>query len=144
MLTLLVVVAATLAGCGGRQSILAPRSQQTHVFSVLWWWMLGASIVVFAGAVGLLVLAFARRGTSGLPFFGQREKVVSGIVVVFGIAIPLVVLVALFGVGDIYAIRFSAAPAAGSTSMTVQVMSPPTKCTSQLAPASAWWPRPRT
>jgi cytochrome c oxidase subunit 2 len=122
MLTLLVVVAATLAGCGGRQSILAPRSQQTHVISVLWWWMLGASIVVFAGAVGLLVLAFARRGTSGLPFFGQREKVVSGIVVVFGIAIPLVVLVALFGVGDIYAIRFSAAPAAGSTSMTVQVI----------------------
>jgi cytochrome c oxidase subunit 2 len=118
----LVLLAAALGGCGGRQSILAPRSQQTHVISLLWWWMLGAAIVVFAGAVGLLVLAYLRRRSEGLPFFGKREKVISAIVIAFGIAIPLVVLVTLFGASDIYAIRYSAAPAAGSTGMTVQVI----------------------
>src|SRR5207245_194214 len=25
------------AGCGGRQSILAPRSHQTHVIALIWW-----------------------------------------------------------------------------------------------------------
>jgi cytochrome c oxidase subunit 2 len=121
-LAALVILAAGLYGCGGRQSILAPRSQQTHVISLLWWWMLGASVIVFAGATGLLVLAYARRRTSGLPFFGEREGIVSAIVIAFGIAIPLVVLVTLFGASDIYAIRYSKAPAAGSTSMTVQVI----------------------
>jgi cytochrome c oxidase subunit 2 len=92
------------------------------VISLLWWWMLGASVVVFAGAVGLLGLAYLRRRSTGLPFFGGNEKVVSGFVLVFGIAIPMVVLVTLFGASDIYAIRFSQAPAAGSTRMTVQVI----------------------
>lgn len=118
----LLVVAVGLEGCGGRQSILAPRSEQTHVISVLWWWMLGAAVLVFAGAVGLLVLAYIRRHSGGLPIFGEREKLVGGIVVAFGIVIPMVVLITLFGASDIYAIRFSAAPAAGSTSMTVQVI----------------------
>lgn len=119
---LLVSCAAGLAGCGGKQSILAPRSEQTHVISVLWWWMLGASVVVFAGAVGLLALAYVRRRSTGLPIFGERESVVSAIVVAFGIVIPLVVLVTLFGASNIYAIRFSRAPAARSTAMTVQVI----------------------
>jgi cytochrome c oxidase subunit II len=118
----LVIAAASLGGCGGRQSILAPRSEQTHVISLLWWWMLGASVVVFVGAVGLLVLAFLRRRTSGLPFFGQRENLAGGMVITFGIVIPAVVLVTLFGASDIYAIRFTEAPAAHSTSMTVDVI----------------------
>src|SRR5947209_6911267 len=118
----LVVSAAGLAGCGGSQSILAPRSRQTHVISVLWWWMLAASVVVFAGAVGLLGLAYVRRRSRGLPFFGERERVVSAMVIAFGIVIPLVVLVTLFGASDIYAIRYTKAPAAGSTGLTVQVI----------------------
>lgn len=121
-LAALAVLAAGLAGCGGKQSILAPRSQQTHVISQIWWWMLGASVVVFAGAVGLLLLAYARRGSEGLPWFGKRERVAGGMVIAFGIAIPLVVLLALFGATDIYAVRYSAAPAAGSTRMTVEVI----------------------
>lgn len=118
----LLIGGTCLAGCGGRQSILAPRSEQTHVISVLWWWMLGAAVVVFAGAVGLLVLAYIRRRSSGLPIFGEREKLVGGIVIAFGVVIPMAVLVTLFGASDIYAIRFSAAPAARSISMTVQVI----------------------
>lgn len=117
-----LVVAGGISGCGGKQSIVAPRSHQTHVIALVWWWMLGASVVVFTGTVGLLVLAFLRRRTAGLPFFGQRERLAGGMVVVFGIAVPLVVLLVLFGATDIYAIRFTEAPAAGSTRMTVDVI----------------------
>ena len=106
------------AGCGGRQSILAPRSHQTHVIALVWWWMLAGCVVVFAGAVGLLALAFVRRREAGLPFFGRRERVAGGMVIGFGIVVPLVVLLALFGATDIYAIRYTEAPAANSTSMT--------------------------
>jgi len=116
------VVAVSVAGCGGQQSIVAPRSHQTHVIALVWWWMLGASVVVFVGAVGLLVLAFLRRRSAGLPFFGERERVAGGMVIVFGVVVPLVVLLVLFGASDIYAIRYTQAPAAGSTRMTVDVI----------------------
>lgn len=117
-----LVVAVGTAGCGGQQSIVAPRSHQTHVIALIWWWMLGASVVVFVGAAGLLVLAFLRRRREGLPWFGKREGVAGGMVIAFGIVIPLVVLLALFGATDIYAIRYTQAPAAGSTQMTVEVI----------------------
>lgn len=117
-----LVVAVSVAGCGGQQSIVAPRSHQTHVIALIWWWMLGASAVVFVGAAGLLLLSFVRRHEEGLPVFGKRERVANGMVVVFGIFVPLVVLLALFGATDIYAIRYTQAPAAGSTRMTVDVV----------------------
>lgn len=117
-----LVVAGGVTGCGGQQSIVAPRSHQTHVIALVWWWMLGASVVVFVGAAGLLVLAFLRRRRAGLPFFGKRERVAGGMVIVFGILVPLVVLLVLFGATDIYAIRYTEAPAPGSTRMTVDVV----------------------
>jgi len=111
-----------LGGCGGQQSIVAPRSHQTNLIALLWWWMLGAATVVFLGAVGLLAIAWVRRHSPGLPLLGQREDISAGMVIVFGIAIPLVVLLALFAASDLYVIRFSEAPAAGSTSMTLDVV----------------------
>jgi cytochrome c oxidase subunit II len=113
---------AALTGCGGRQSILTPHSKQTHVISVLWWWMLAAAAIVFLGMVGLLGVAFVRRRTSGLPIFGENEQISSGLVIAFGIVVPLVVLLVLFGASDIYAIRYSQAPAAASTRLTVDVV----------------------
>jgi len=118
----LLLCAAGLGGCGGGQSIVAPRSHQTSLIALLWWWMLGASVVVFAGAVVLLAIAWFRRRTPGLPLFGRREEVAGGMVIGFGIVIPLVVLVALFAASDLYVIRFSEAPAASSTSLTVDVI----------------------
>jgi cytochrome c oxidase subunit II len=117
-----LVVVAGISGCGGQQSIVAPRSHQTHVIALIWWWMLGAAVVVFVGAVGLLVVAFVRRREAGLPFFGKQERLASGMVIVFGIVVPLVVLLVLFGATNIYAIRYTQAPAAGSTRMTVEVI----------------------
>ena len=37
---------ALLTGCG-RQSILSTASKQAHDIALLWWWMLGAAVVVF-------------------------------------------------------------------------------------------------
>ncbi len=107
-----------LAGCG-RQSTLSPRSPQTHDIRILWWWMFGAAVVVFAGAVALLGLAWLRRDTSGLPFVGDREPVAQAMVVLFGIAIPIVVLVALFGGSDVYLVKQTAPPNARTTALTV-------------------------
>lgn len=111
-----------LAGCGGRQSTLAPHSPQTHLISLLWWWMLGAATVVFLGAVALLALAWFRRARPGLPWFGEREDISGGLVVLFGIVVPVVVLVVLFAAANLYVIRTSEAPAARSTALTIEVV----------------------
>src|SRR5581483_8067909 len=94
---------ALVSGCG-RQSIVSPRSPQTHEIRTLWWWMLVIATVVFAGALAMLIMSWFRRGTSGLPFPKRlnREPVSQGLVVVFGIAIPVAVLVGLFSVADVY------------------------------------------
>lgn len=121
-LLLWTLLAATgLAGCGGRQSTLAPHSPQTHLIALLWWWMLGAASVVFLGAVALLAIAWVRRRKPGLPWFGEREDLSGGLVVLFGIVIPIVVLIALFGAANLYVIRRTDAPAARSTALTIEV-----------------------
>ncbi len=113
--------ALLLAGCG-TQSTLAPRSPQAHDIRTLWWWMLAIATVVFLGALGMLGLAWWRRATPGLPFFGERETVPQALVLLFGIGIPLVVLVSLFGVADVYLVRKTAPPAPSRTSMTIDVI----------------------
>jgi cytochrome c oxidase subunit 2 len=110
-----------LTGCG-RQSILSPRSPQTHDIRTLWWWMLAAATIVFLGAAGMLVIAWLRRGTAGLPFFGDREEIQQGMVLLFGIAIPVVALIALFGVADVYLVSRTGPPARQSTAMTIDVI----------------------
>jgi cytochrome c oxidase subunit 2 len=84
--------------------------------------MLGAATVVFFGAVGLLGLAYVRRRTKGLPLVGEREDLAGGMVVMFGIVVPVVVLVALFAAANLYVIRSSAAPSPRSTALTVDVV----------------------
>jgi cytochrome c oxidase subunit 2 len=110
-----------LAGCG-RQSTLSPRSPQTHAIRTLWWWMLAAATVVFLGAVTMLILAWVTRGRKGLPFFGEHEPVAQGLVVVFGIAIPIVALIALFGGADVYLVGQTAPPGPRTTALTIQVV----------------------
>ncbi len=109
-----------LAGCG-RQSTLSPRSPQTHAIRTLWWWMLAAATVVFLGAVTMLAVAWFTRGRKGLPFLGDREPVAQGLVVVFGIAIPIVALIALFGGADVYLVGQTAPPDPRTTPVTIRV-----------------------
>ncbi len=117
----MLVGALVLSGCG-KQSIISSKSPQAHDITVLWWWMLGVAGVVFLGAVVLLAVAVVTRRTPGLPFIGRKESVNQGLVLLFGIAVPFVVLVALFGVSDVYLVRKTSAPAPNTTAMTIQVI----------------------
>lgn len=110
-----------VSGCG-KQSIISDRSPQAHGITVLWWWMLGVAALVFFGAVALLTIAWFTRRTPGLPLLGEREHINQSMVVVFGIAIPLVTLIALFGVSDVYLVGQTSPPSPESTSMTVDVI----------------------
>jgi cytochrome c oxidase subunit 2 len=110
-----------VTGCGP-QSILNTHSPQAHNIALLWWWMFAAAVIVFAGAIVLLAMSYFRRGASGLPFFGDREDISQGMVVVFGIVIPLVALVGLFGASDVYLIQQTAPPSPRSTAMTIDVI----------------------
>jgi cytochrome c oxidase subunit 2 len=121
--TVAVAVGAGLAlsGCG-RQSIISTHSPQAHNISLLWWWMLAAAVLVFGGAVALLAIAYVRRGTPGLPFVGEREDISEAMVLTFGIAVPAVVLIALFGVANVYLIKQTSPPSPRSTALTVDVI----------------------
>jgi cytochrome c oxidase subunit II len=102
-------------------SPLDPHSPASHHIATLWWWMLGVASIVFLGAVAMLVVGWVRRDRPGLPFFGESEKVNTGLVVLFGMAIPIVILVTLFIVSDLVLLPETDAPAADSTAMTITV-----------------------
>jgi len=83
--------------------------------------MLGVASIVFLGAVAMLVVGWVRRDRPGLPFLGENEKANTILVVLFGMAIPIVILVALFVISDLVLLPETDAPAAGSTAMTITV-----------------------
>ncbi|MGA9635615.1 MAG: cytochrome c oxidase subunit II [Solirubrobacterales bacterium] len=112
--------AICLGGCG-KQSTLAPHSPQSHDIRTLWWWMFVVAAIVFLGAIAMLVYGWIRRGKRGLPFVGESERAENTLVVVFGIAIPVVILVALFFVADVYVLGKTDAPDPRSTKLTVEV-----------------------
>ncbi len=83
--------------------------------------MLVAATIVFLGAVGLIGLAWLRRRREGVPVVGQRKGFNVGMVVLFGIGIPITVLVALFVVANFVVMPETDAPARSSTSLTIEV-----------------------
>ena len=107
---------ALLAG----QNVLHPHSPAEHSISVLWWVMLGGAWIGLTLIAVLLVLGWIRRKRDSLPF-GGGERAATRLVVGLGIAMPILVLTGLFLWSDIFVIRSTAAPAAGSTALTVQV-----------------------
>ncbi len=102
--------------------MLSTHSPQAHNIMLLWWWMLAAAAIVFFGAVAMLIVAWLRRGSPGLPIFGEREEISEGMVLLFGIGIPAVVLVVLFAVSDVYLVRQTSPPDPRSTAMTINVI----------------------
>ena len=112
-----------MSGCANNgQNALHAKSPQSHDIEVLWWWMLGVASLVFLGACAMLVLGWFRRRSSGLPVIGENEAVNKRLVVAFGIAIPVVILITLFLVSNVAVIKATAAPKAGSTKLTIQVI----------------------
>ncbi|HET7574686.1 MAG TPA: hypothetical protein VFJ99_06175, partial [Solirubrobacterales bacterium] len=82
-------------------SPLDPESPASHDIATLWWWMLAVASIVFLGAVAMLVVGWVRRDRPGLPFLGENERANTALVVIFGMGIPIVILVALFIVSDL-------------------------------------------
>ena len=117
----LAVLALALAGCG-EQSPLDPKSEPAREIARLSWWMFGAAAVVFGGALALLALAWLRRGREGLPLIGKREKAATGLVVFFGIVVPVTVLVIVFAFANLVVLKDTDAPKAASTRLTVEVI----------------------
>ena len=111
-----------LTGCGGKQSVLDPHSKPARQIVHLWWGMLAAAVVVFAGALVLLFIAWRRRDREGLPVLGKDEGVSTGMVVAFGIVIPVLALSVLFWVSDLEVGKTVEAPAAKDSQMRMTVI----------------------
>ncbi len=124
-LAALVPLALVLAGCGEEQNTLAPESHSSRDIASLFWWMTGGAFIGLAVVVGLMLWSYKRRATVG--FGGDRtgfkpgEKRAVTTVVVLGIAVPIVVLVTLFVVSDIFVIKTTQAQAAAKESLTIVV-----------------------
>jgi cytochrome c oxidase subunit 2 len=109
-----------LAGCGGNQNTLDPAGDPERSIAQLFWVMFGVAIVGFGLIVLLLFLGWWRRERPDLPG-GRGERTATRIVLGFGVALPIVLLTALFIWSDFFVMRSTAAPAKGSTALTIHV-----------------------
>jgi len=118
---LLAALPLVAAGCGGNQNVLHGESHQERSIDTLWWVMFGVACAGFTLIAFLLLLGWWRRNRRELPGGGD-ERVATGLVVGLGIVTPIVLLTALFVWSDLFVMRSTAAPASGSTSMTIDVI----------------------
>jgi cytochrome c oxidase subunit II len=116
-----VAAALLVAGCGGNQNIVRPESKPERSITHLWWIMMTAAWIGFSVIVFLLFLGWVRRNRPGLPG-GGGDRMATGVVVVLGVAVPIVALTLLFVYSDVFVMRSTAAPKGGSTSMTIHVV----------------------
>src|SRR5947208_3859241 len=113
-------LALALAGCGGNQNTIAPAGHPERSITHLFWVMFGASCVGFAVIVALLFLGGIRRERPSLPG-GHGERAAAGVVIGLGVALPVVLLVALFIWSDLFVLNSVAAPTS-RTPVTVHVI----------------------
>jgi len=122
---LLPALVPLLSASGGSQDSLAPKSHQARDIASLFWWMMGGAWLGLALVVGLLFWSWKRRNRRGFgddtegPKPGEREGWY--VVVGLGIAMPVLVIAALFAVSDLFVIKTTQAPAATATRLTVEV-----------------------
>ncbi len=119
---LLLTALTTLAGCNNSQSVLSPRSEPARDISTLWWWMLLAATIVFVGSLSFIVLAFVLRRRRGAPVIGEREGTLNLVVILFGIAIPLVAVIAVFAVANFVVVASTDARPDRPRDVTVKVV----------------------
>jgi|SRR5438270_1076458 len=118
-LTLLGLV-LVVSGCGGNQNVVAPASHPEHEISNLFWVLLVASSIGFGIVVILLFLGWLRRTREELPG-GVGEEGATKLVIGLGVALPIVLLSTLFVWADFFVMRSTAAPAPGSSALTIHV-----------------------
>jgi cytochrome c oxidase subunit 2 len=110
-----------LTGCGGDQNTLDPAGHPEREITHLFWVMLAVAAVGFGVIAVLLLLGWVRRSQPTLPG-GHGERAANAVVIGMGIALPIVLLSALFFWSDIFVLRSTAAPAKGSTAITIDVI----------------------
>jgi cytochrome c oxidase subunit 2 len=103
------------------QSTLHPASHASHQIAFLWWVMMIGAWIGFAVVVGLLFMGWWRRNRSNLPF-GGGDRAATAWIVGLGVGVPLVILTLLFVWADLFVINSTAAPKAGTTRLTVDVI----------------------
>ncbi|HEX4520539.1 MAG TPA: cytochrome c oxidase subunit II [Gaiellaceae bacterium] len=118
------LVATLVSGCGGNQDSLNPHSHAQGQIVQLWWVMAAGSAIGFVVIAGLLYAGWTRRSRQ-VDAAGERR--LTRLVVVLGIAVPVVVLSALFVWADVLVIGSTAAPPKGSAQLTIRVI------------AHQWW-----
>ena len=118
----LLPAAVLLAGCDKTQNALAPESHQSKDIASLFWWMMGGSWLGLALIVGLLLYAWRRRGSAGPENRKPGEKAAWYVVLGLGVVTPIVVIAAIFVIGDLFVIKTTEAPAANATRLTVKVI----------------------
>jgi cytochrome c oxidase subunit II len=84
--------------------------------------MLAAAAIVFAGVLFFIALSVARRNREGFPVVGDDERRMNGLVIAFGIFIPVLTLSALFFIANIGVVKATDAPAPGQTRFTINVV----------------------
>ena len=115
-----------LAGCGGSQNALNPHSRPATDIANLFWVMMAVSFGGLALITGLLVYAWVRRRRRGLgsdakdPHPGEKPSWF--VVIGMGVVFPLMVVTALFIVGNGVIINVTEAPPVSSTDMTVHAI----------------------
>jgi cytochrome c oxidase subunit 2 len=109
-----------LAGCGGNENTLDAHSHAEGKITQIFWVVFGFSAFGFGVVVFLLFLGWWRRSKSTLPF-GGGERAATGIVIGAGVALPIILLVALFVYSDLFAMKATGAPPKGSAQLTVDV-----------------------
>jgi cytochrome c oxidase subunit 2 len=103
-----------LAGCGSKQDALAPHSKAARGIDSLWWDMLVGSGLALGVVVALLLLAYVRRRRPGFPGIRDGERAGWAIVLSLGLAVPILVLSALFLFSDIFLVRDTSPPTASA------------------------------
>jgi len=101
--------------------VLHPESAPERSITHLWWVMFDAAAVGFGVVVVLLFAGWWRRNRPQLPG-GGGDRAATALVVGLGVVIPIALLSALFVWSDIFVLRSTAAPATGSTTMTIRVI----------------------
>jgi cytochrome c oxidase subunit II len=112
----LPAAALLLAGCDKTQNALAPKSHQARDIASLFWWMMGGAWIGLGLIVALLLWSRVRASKRY-----ENEKAAWGVVLGLGIATPIVVMAAIFVIGDLFVIRTTEAPAANATRLTIRV-----------------------
>jgi cytochrome c oxidase subunit 2 len=103
------------------QSSVHPASHAAHEIATLWWVMMIGAWIGFAVVAGLLFMGWWRRNRSDLPF-GGGDRAATAWIVGLGVGVPIVVLTLLFVWADVFVINSTAAPRAGTTRLTVDVI----------------------